>query len=170
MKGWLFLLAAGALDGGDEAARLILYHVQENPRLLVEDVTVNGRLCAERYGAADCGYPVRVNIAQNGGHVEFTASSDGVKPLSVRVPLSQVPGLDIQSTEVYGHYRPERLVVVEVKFGEPNNCYINDEGRPRLSVYLEDAGPAVHVTTYLDCEIVTEQIVGVSDAGTVTTR
>ena len=160
MRHWLLLLAAGSASAAAEDDRQILQHVNENPRLRAESAVIEGRLCAERYTAIDCDYPVRVSLERRGEFLEVsTASSD--RRASVRIPLSRLPELDLESAEINGHYRPEELVTVRLRFGQPNDCFVNDDGRAQLSISLgEEYGARAWITSYEGCEIRDEQIVG----------
>ena len=160
MKSWALFLAASTSAGVAEDERKILMHVNENPYMRVESMAVEGLLCAERYSAFDCNHPVRVSIQKSAGFLRVVSSA-GRTPLSVEIPLSQLPELDLQSVQISGHYSPDALVLVDIRFGEPNSCYVNDDGRSSLTVSLgEENGARAWITTHEGCEIQDKQIVG----------
>ncbi len=86
------------------------------------------------------------------------ASVDGVILPSVRIPTERLPNLDLQNTKVYGYRLPEPMIVIEMRFGELSDCYIN-EVWPDVRVYLGPVDhPVASITTYDGCEIRREEI------------
>jgi hypothetical protein len=88
-----------------------------------------------------------------------TVSVTGSEALSTSIPMSRLPDLDLATAVVYGRYTPELQITVEVKFGEPSDCYVNDDGRATLAIVLvEDKEPYAHVTTFPECQVLVQEL------------
>jgi hypothetical protein len=163
MKTWALVLAAGSPSAAAaDHGRSILIPVHESTRLRADSAVIEGRLCADQ--AVECDYPVRVSIERRGEFLAVTSTSSH-RRMRVRVPLSRVPDLDLESLRLYGHYRPQELVTIEVRFGEPIDCYQNDDGRPRLMVFLDaERGNRARIESYEGCEIRSELVAGEMEA------
>lgn len=123
----------------------VLFSVNENDPVEIRATSVHGFLE---------GRSVQVDLSTDHRNQTFQATGllDDEIIGSVSIDLALLVDLDLSSVDYFGNV-DEGLVEIELRYGEENNCFVNDDGRSRVTVsFFRSEQPATSITTYMNCD------------------
>jgi hypothetical protein len=147
---------AGMLPAALSAADLILYHVNEMHVLDADKISYQGHVGGKPLS-------VTLSLQQSGPRSFLVADADaGSSPAAhIKIDVTDFSHLDFTRPAIYAEEEGGSAeVLVEMRYGDARDCYINDTGRDRLTIVLEtDEGSRAYVENYEGCAISTRDLV-----------
>lgn len=149
----IFALEIGLLIFNFPAAliaqeRRILAHNQDVSPIEINSYRVYGNKSGENID-------IQLNLKKNQSdqNLIVIASYGNNFTTNISIPVAQLNNLDFTSANFFARNGEKKILTIEIKYGEKNNCFINDDGRSRLTITFEEGEPDdVSTVNYIDCE------------------
>lgn len=146
--GAISLAAATQSSTSPVPERGFLYHSNEMADLGLQFAWVRGIVDGQVFDI------VLERKKEAGAPILFMSVTSKKKNLGkYAVTLGRLPKLDLASASYFGRVKPSTVVKIEVRFGDESDCFVNDDGRDRMTaVFRSGHRPEGYTISYKNCE------------------
>jgi hypothetical protein len=146
----LFLAFSGSVFAADAAEPSFLIHSDESAGINADTLSMTGSVLGK---SLDVKVYKEAHV-QDQASLRIDVSVDGTKFGVYSIPLSKLPFLDIESTHVSMKDTDKPMILVQIRFSKPRDCYVNDDGRDRLTAVFQKGEPTrFYVINYEGCKV-----------------